>query len=257
MNKELFFNCLKETLEANNIENIDEIISEYEKKYEIGVSAGMEEEDIIESLGKIEDILNKYVKKESDKITYNIKVEDVFSSDFRIHKQNKDGIDINVSKEIKDYVEISTENHNIIIRPSKEFKGHRFFRSLRSGLIDIYYGPNVLFDDISLTTVSGDFDVDDITCNSATIITVSGDFDFEYLNAKEALLSTVSGDIDFNRIFVDVCRIKTVSGDIKADYCQIENLEVTTVSGDVDLTGVVKNKKSSSISGDITINEYK
>lgn len=257
MNKELFFNCLKETLQANNVENIDEIISEYERKYEIGISAGMSEEETIDGLGKIEDILNKYVKKESNKSTYNLKVEDVFSSDFRIQKQDKDGIDINVSKEIKDYVDVITENHNIIIKPSKEDKGYRIFRNIRSGYIDIYYGPNVSFDKISLTTVAGDFDVDEITCNSATIITVSGDFDFEYLNAKEALLSTVSGDIDFNRLFVDVCRIKTVSGDIKADYCQIENLEVTTVSGDVDLTGVVKNKKSSSISGDITINEYK
>lgn len=257
MTKEVFFNCLRETLENNNVENIDSIISEYEKKYEIGVSAGIGEEDTIENLGKIEDILKKYVKKESDKITYSIKVEDVFSSDFRIHRQENDGIDINVSREIKDYVEINTDNHTITIRPSKEDKGYRFFRNRRCGNIDIFYGPNVLFDEITLTTVSGDFDVDDITCNKANIVTVSGDFDFEYFNAKEALISTVSGDIDFNRLFVDLCKIKTVSGDVNADYCQIENLEVSTVSGDVDLTGVVKNKKSSSISGDITINQYK
>ena len=270
MNKEEYLNKIRELLEKENVEGVENIISDIEKKYDLGVMAGLSEDEIVDDLGTPFDILGKYKQKDEDLKYMDMEINDPFSSDIRIEKREEEGIDIRISKDLKDKMEVIVEDNKISIKP---FRKNNHFRIIRSSEIAIFYGPNIKFGNVSLYTASGDSIIDDIECKIVKIETVSGDFeikgisaesvflktvsgDFEVkgISAESVILKTVSGDIDINTLKTGACSISTVSGDIDVSSCNINSLVVSTISGDIDVTGVVKTSKCTRISGDININ---
>lgn len=250
MNKNEYLNKVKEVLINANVDNIEEIISELDKKYEIGLMAGLSDEEIISDLGKEDDILRKYQNKNSEYCFMDMEINDPFSSDINIINRDENGIDIKLSKELKDKLTVVVEDDQVTIKPI----GNKTHFRIRSSEMAIYIGPNIKFNKVTIFTVSGDSTIGSLSCESAKIDTVSGDFDIESLSAKSLNLETVSGDISINELKVDNCVISCVSGDIDVNSCKIGSLVVSTISGDVEMTGSVKTSKCSRISGDITIN---
>ncbi len=251
MTKEEYLNKLKELLKAENIENVDEIIEEVNQKFDLGMSAGLTDDEIISDIGSPEEILLKNKKEHKDTKILDIEIADPFSSDIIIRERSENGIDIRLSKELKDKLNVVITDDKISIKP---FNKLNHYRNLRSCEINVQYGPNINFNNVSLYTVSGDGVIDKIKCNNAKIETVSGDFDINYLEAESIVLKTVSGDIDIEKLKTISCTISTVSGDVNIASCIIKSLVASTISGDIDITGNVNSSKCSKISGDITIN---
>ena len=251
MNKQEYLNKLEELLKADNIENSDSIIEEASQKFDIGSMAGLSDDEIIADLGSPEEIVRKNKKVHRDNKVLDIEIADPFSSDIIIHERSENGIDIRLSRELKDKLNVIINDDKISIKP---FNKLNHYRNLRSCEINVEYGPNITFNNVSLHTVSGDGDIDNIKCRNANIETVSGDFDIDSLEAESVVLKTVSGDIDIDDLKTNVCTITTVSGDVDTSSCSIKSLVATTISGDIDITGLVNSSKCSKISGDITIN---
>lgn len=251
MTKEEYLSKLKELLNTENVENADEIIEEMGQKFDLGSMAGLSDEEIIADIGSPEDILLKNKKVHKDTKTIDIEIADPFSSDIIVHERSENGIDIRLSKELKDKLNVIITDDRISIKP---FNKLNHYRNLRSCEINVEYGPNIEFNNVSLYTVAGDGEIERIKCNNAKIETVSGDFDIDYLEAESLVLKTVSGDIDIEDLKTNVCSITTVSGDVDIDSCTIKSLVATTISGDIDICGSVNSSKCSKISGDISIN---
>lgn len=251
MTKEEYLNRLNELLKDENIENADEILEEIKQKYDLGKMAGLADDEIIEDIGNPEEVLGRNKKTHIDVKTLDIEIADVFSSDIEFRERDENGIDIRLSKDLKDKMTVNVTDDKITIKPINKMNHYRVSRSSE---ICIEYGPNIDFNNVSFYTVSGDGEIEKIKCNSVKVETVSGDFDIDYLEAESVVLKTVSGDIDVSTLKAKVCTISTVSGDVGVDSGNITSLVASTISGDIDVCAAVKTSKCSKISGDITIN---
>ena len=98
--------------------------------------------------------------------------------------------------------------------------------------------PGKQYDNLDVSTVSGDVYIDNITVNNHAISTVSGDVDVEKLTG-ESDISTTSGDVFiFTKMIDSPMLIETVSGDIEVEVESTPSnatLNVDTVSGDINL----------------------
>ena len=101
---------------------------------------------------------------------------------------------------------------------------------------------------VSLNSVSGNFDWEQLTVDQLTADTVSGDLDFEFIACREAALNTISGETDLTLpVQGGTVRFDTASGDLitqrayqKQDHfygfgpadCKIS---VSSTSGDLEI----------------------
>lgn len=246
MNKEEYLEKLKNRLENEKINNQEEILNKYENRFDIGYKAGLSDDEIIEMLGPVEEIiLNNNV---DDKTEYNLDITEVFIEDVYIKNKKGTGIDINLSDELKDYINITTDNHKIIIKN----KSGVFFKK-HVGSIEILIGENIKFNEVVINTVKCDYEIEQLDAQSISIATVSGDSNIERMSAKKISLSIVSADVAVRDLKANELIVSTVSGDITCNYVDVEMAKLSTISGDINLTGKIKEKRTSSISGDINI----
>ena len=63
MTKEEYLEKLKIVLEANNIDNVDEIVEKYKKRFVLAKDADMSDEEAIKILGDPEQVVKKYKKE--------------------------------------------------------------------------------------------------------------------------------------------------------------------------------------------------
>jgi len=97
------------------------------------------------------------------------------------------------------------------------------------------------FETVSMSSVSGDCNVKDLkVVNEISVNTVSGDFQFRNTYAKNASLSSVSGDINGQEFYVDTVDLKSVSGDINiTNHDKTKPIAVgrkRTISGDLNIS---------------------
>lgn len=252
MNREEYINELKKALAEKEIDNIDEIIDKYQKRFEIGYKAGMTDEEIIDSLGSVDDIVNSYTRVDEPKYTYDLEISDVLISDLYIESIDEDGFNINISEELNDKLDIKTDNNRIQIR-------NKFNRSIfkkTKGTLTLQIGKNITFNQVSLNFTSTDCHIDKINCKAIAINIVSGDIEADLINADIIKISSVSGDANIIRMSANDVSVSTVSGDFDIKNINAVDAKISTISGDINLTGRIDNKSFSSISGDITMNEY-
>ena len=115
--------------------------------------AGLSDDEISADLGSPEDIVRKNKKVHRDNKVLDIEIADPFSSDIIIHERSENGIDIRLSRELKDKLNVIINDDKISIKP---FNKLNHYRNLRSCEINVEYGPNITFNNVSLHTVSGD-----------------------------------------------------------------------------------------------------
>lgn len=246
--KDDFLKCLELALIDANIGNYEEIIEKYKKHFETANAAGMTEEEAIKMMGPINSIVNKYIVDEEDtKEIYTLKIDDALADKIVIAKSDKPGISITIDDVLLDKLNISRKDKKINI--SDKF-GKSFFRKCR-GTILLEIGSEITFDSFEILTVSCDVSIESVVADKCRLYTVSGDFEIEKIITKELVLNSVSGDMEIVRIKTNEIKVSTVSGDVDIDYVEAEVGILDTISGDINLSGKIKLKRGSSITGSI------
>lgn len=255
MTKNEYLANLEKALIANHIDNYQEIVEKYRKRFELAASADMTEEEAIKMMGSVESVVRKYViNNETEyKDTYSLKLDTALADKIVIKNTEQQGITVNMDEELFEKININRNEKKLTI--SDKF-GKSLFRKAR-GKVLIEVGPNVIFDLFSISTVSCDVEICSVNARKYTVQNVSGDYHIERINADEVRLTTVSGDYDILRIKAQNLRISTVSGDVKVSYLDIDNAIFDTISGDIAVSGRIKTKKGSCISGNINYTEIK
>ena len=133
-------------------------------------------------------------------------------------------------------------------------------KSATSGFFKKLIGPDTLYvkipdrlEKLSLSSLSGDVDVSNVTVKRADLKTMSGDVVINAVNNKDVYASTMSGDVNAVNLSAVISELKTISGDVEFSG-DSENLSVSSTSGDLnvkaDRTKVVR---AVSVSGDINL----
>ena len=254
MNKKEYLQELETSLKNFKVENYEEIVEKYRKRFVLANDAGMTEEEAIKMMGSVESVCKKYVFTEDTTNYYDFfefKLEDALASEIKFIRSDKDGIVVNVDEDLIDKLNINRMDHKLVIN-DKFAKS--FFRK-RKGNILIEIGPNIKFTKFDISTVSCDVEICDVEAQKFSIHNVSGDYEIEKLICDNINLTTVSGDFDINRITTKEIKISTVSGDADIRYIKADIAIFDTISGDITLCGRVKLKRGSSISGSINYKE--
>ena len=246
--KDVFLKSLELALIDANIGNYEEIIKKYKKHFETANAAGMTEEEAIKMMGPINSIVNKYiVDEENTKEIYTLKIDDALASKIVVATSEKPGISITIDDVLLDKLNITRKDNKINI--SDKF-GKSFFRKC-SGTILLEVGNEIMFDAFEIMTVNCDVTIDAVVADKCRLYTVNGDFDIEKIITKELVLNSVSGDMDIVRIKTNDLKVSTISGDVDIDYVEAEVGVLDTISGDINLSGKIKLKRGSSITGSI------
>lgn len=251
MSKEEYLSKLRSLLEEGNVSDIDKILEAYEKRYQIGLDAGLSDSEIYEMLLDPEVAAEKYLKDKDEFVYYDLELDEVFADDIHITSSPRKGIDINVDEELRDKITISTDNHQIKIASKNIGRIKR-----TDGDIKIEIGYNIKFNKVIINTISTDYHIEQIDTKTLKISNVSGDFSITRVNADSVDLSTVSGDISIKRIVTQSFVSSLVSGDLDIGYLDCDSANISTVSGDACIKGKINKRNCSSISGTISITEY-
>ena len=101
MTRNEYLSTLKDRLIKEKATNIDEIITKYENRFDLGYKASMSDDEIIESLGNIDDIILKEVKKDNPSFNnVNVSLElDSFEKLYIKENLDPNAINLEISKE--------------------------------------------------------------------------------------------------------------------------------------------------------------
>ena len=251
MTKDEYLSSLRNLLETNNIPNVDNIINQYNERFNIGYKALLTDDEIIERLGDINDILKKYQENNS-KILYDIEVSTALIVDFSIEYTDDDNINIDVSEDLKEKIDINTTNNKIVIKN----KLYSNFLKRNSGELKIKIGKNVELDNVKLSFTATDIKISDLACQHLLLRITSGDAVINSLKACDININTVSGDVEIKKLTCDELVCNSVSGDISINNVISKNAKVSSISGDVYLHGHIDKRSFSVISGDLIYKEF-
>lgn len=255
MNKFEYLELLESTLKDNNIENYEDIVEKYRKRFDLANDAGMTEEEAIKMMGSVESVCKKYMN--NDDTTnyfeyYDFKLDDALASEIIFKKTDNNGITVNIDDVLIERLNINRSDHKLVI--SDRF-AKSFFRK-RRGTILIEIGKNIKFNKFEINTVNCDVIICDIDATKFSVHNVSGDYVIDKLKCENINLITISGDFTANSIITKEIKISTVSGDADIKYIESDIAIFDTISGDINLSGNVKLKRGSSITGSINYKEF-
>ncbi len=113
---------------------------------------------------------------------------------------------------------------------------------------------------LKLNTVGSDATLEHMTIDAMDLSQVSGDLDMVHTHIKHSFnMGTVSGDVDLNDVTCDDVNVNTVSGDVDGHEFYPNTLKFRSISGDVTIHNKQKSDikivKQSSVSGDINISQ--
>ncbi len=245
-----------EELTQRAIENgadADSIVNTYKNRYQLGIEAGMSEEEIVSRFGNVEDIIRTKQEKKTNQLKL-FRIITPFGGDITFKTSNDNTIHIDMDKRALDLYNTYISDDELIIEPFK--KESKIFRRADTD-ITVSFPETTTFRAVDIKGINADIDSKDFgfVCEDFILNTTSGDCDFVYIKANNTEISTVNGDISISNLFTNLCEINTVSGDIETKRGAINDLDVSTVNGDISINGKVEKVNSSSISGDITIND--
>lgn len=264
MTRDEYISELRRALDNNSIANYTEIVEKYERRFDLGLEAGLSIDEIITMLGSVEDVVTMYLSKKVDlkdtDFVFDVEDERKYSlniktniADVDIVRGRKEGIVISMDNQTSNNVTVKNIDHKISIEDN--FTKSIFVRGNKT--IKIEVGDEVVFDEINISTTSCDLDMCSLIVKELNYKTVSGDASMDKLTTKQVKLYTVSGDIDIDKLLCNEVKMTTVSGDIDIDYLEAKDAFISTVSGDINITGKCQNKKCQCVSGDINYRDVK
>lgn len=255
--KDLYLYNLRESLEKESIDDSEKIIEKIEKRYNLGLEAGLTEEEIEEMLGNVQDIVKQYVNTSDDiviedKKEYSLDIRSI-SDDIIIDVIDTNEIEYELEAVNINYYDISFLDNELKIKYKKtKFLG---LNRKSSGNILIKLPKSIKYNNLNISSTSGDIIIrGNIISNTIKINSVSGDISLDEMSCDNMKVSTVSGDISSLSIEGKDVYVDTISGDMGCNMLNSDNLSISTVSGDINITHANANIKASSISGEIIVN---
>jgi len=117
------------------------------------------------------------------------------------------------TRNLDEYVEISSKNHSLRIRVDKHNRGLRgFLNSISTKFLVVVQLPTSAA--LKITTISGDVDVDQ-TVNNIDINCISGSISVLHNPTLSCTLKTISGNISTHTFSGCEYSLNSISGDIK------------------------------------------
>lgn len=267
--KDDYLKRLSNSLDYYNIENKEEVLEKYKKRYEFGLESGLDPLEIEKRLGdpvKVAEELstdNTTINNESNDNTDNTKKANNFVDGYNlIVKTVADEIVISESKNNEINIKFentSKESYDVITDVNKgikiDYHKTKYFSLNRKpkGKIIIELPNNITFDKITISTTSGNISINELKSKELDIVIVSSRVDFKYLSSSRVKLQTVSGEISGYQIDTNDLSIHTISGDIMVTTVESEIIKIDTVSGDVKISKAKGQIKTSSVTGDIIV----
>lgn len=152
---------------------------------------------------------------------------------------------------------VDKSNSTIEIKESNKPQFFIFYIGFIEQISYDVYIPKTYEKSLEIKSVSGDIEVNEsLKFEDLTISSTSGDVKMGNVEAKDIKIETISGDIKLQDIKSDNLKLKAVSGDIKA-LSAIGNIEVKTTSGEIEFHKIDGKISATSVSGNIKSEDFK
>jgi DUF4097 and DUF4098 domain-containing protein YvlB len=264
MTQKAYLEQLEDALEALDPKDKDELMADFKEHFEIGLSEGKSEKEIIDSLGPLDELIqsldlkrleNHKQKTDDFRKTFSSSIEKVIidgvQADVTINasQDNQIHLDYEISKRIlgKLSTEVTTkqEGNTLFVTVVNE---NRLFRNSVEPVDLSFDLPKTLIE-LVCKTASGDIRIDDCAVENLDLHSLSGDIGVDDFKAKSIKVVGVSSDIDLTKISGDL-QIKTVSGDVNVFEHNGDTCNIESVSGDIEYDGTAKQMRVNTTSGD-------
>lgn len=174
-----------------------------------------------------------------------------------LFKENNNESQINIEEEFnrKFILAIFTPNIRYEIIIPKKYQENIDINTISGDIEFTQQNTNPIYKNFKLSSTSGDILLkENFKTNNMTLKTVSGDIDTNNIDTKELSITSTSGDITLEKIETKNSKIKTISGSIEIESIT-GKIKTNTVSGDVDINNllVTNNSSITTTSGDIDI----
>ncbi|WP_167957792.1 DUF4097 family beta strand repeat-containing protein [Anaerosporobacter faecicola] len=273
MNKERYLSEIKKALVDASVDQgiIEEVISDYEEHFRMGMKNGKIEEEICEELGSIEEIVaeirgmegnNKPNEKKEEK--YSLVAEELQNE----QKQQEAG---NTSMGNAPFTKVQVEGvcADVQVFHGPEFQvnymnngsekdklAYQFYHYQEGDTMYVGVKENftkMLFRIFHTTNIRLDIQMPDFV-EDLKVKLVSGDCRLEGVQLQKLAVNTASGDITMNQVSAIDGEIHSSSGDLRVDSSRISHLYAKSSSGDVTAMYVTGNVlRCNSSSGDLGI----
>lgn len=216
------------------------------------------------SFGNLENIRKQeYIKKEQEislfdlnKISLEFKTSDLnvfFTEDTQIRVVQYSYKDVNEDE----LFQVNKTGSHITISENMKPRFRFFYFGFMDGIVYDVYIPKEYEGSLNIKAVSGDVEVEEsLKFEDLTISSTSGDIKMGNVEAKNITIETISGDIKLQQLENETLKLKTVSGDIFVESAK-EKIEGKTTSGNIEIQKIEGNVELSSVSGDIKSEDFK
>lgn len=264
MNKDEYLKVLRNKLSELNIDVKEEIMNDFTNHFEIGHQNGLNDDELMTSLGSIDEILESFEslsKQEKVTVDQNNQAKEFTCKITRVivqarHanttlKHSVDGefhVDLNKDGKLPERL-----NHTLIAYQEEEtfiinvlpifpYKSHGDYELM------IQVPKNLDF--IQLNSSSGDIHTGELIINQIEIHSASGDCHLNEIHTEQLKIEVASSDIHIHNLSGD-CEIKSASGDVRISKSYGKNLNYNNASGDLFIDADYLNIKLNNVSGDI------
>ncbi len=229
----------------NAADNITRIFSEAEDEINEEPDE-FDEDENSEFVSFSEDIENVVIEVESADVFLDTSDDDSLNFNYE-----NDG---NPNQKLLYRFDVKQKGKTLYATVKKQNSLSNFFQTLGSPDISLYVGLNDSVKKVSVRTMSGDVNAEEIDIEQLKINSMSGDIDVSDCSIITTELSTMSGDVNVTLDEGSALSVSSISGDIDFEGT-CESIHAKTTSGDIDFT--IDNENSditvSSVSGDIDI----
>lgn len=157
----------------------------------------------------------------------------------------------------EDLFKVEKTSSSIHISEYNKPRFHFFYFGIMDGMAYDIYLPKTYEGSLEVKAISGDIEVNEnLKFEDLVISSTSGDIKMGNVEAKSIRVETTSGDIKLQKLVEDTLRLKSVSGDIQVEEAH-GTIEAKTTSGSIELQKIEGNVDLSSISGDIKSDDFK
>lgn len=153
---------------------------------------------------------------------------------------------------------VDKSSSSVEISENRKSQIHMFFYIgfMEQIAYDVYI-PKTYEKDLEIKSVSGDIEVNEsLKFEDLTISSTSGDIKMGNIEAKDIEIETISGDIKLQELQSDNLKLKTVSGDILAESAT-GKIEAKTTSGNIEVKEIKGEVEFTSVSGNIKSEDFK
>lgn len=204
---------------------------------------------------------NEYIRKEEsidlvdvDKIELEFK-----SSDLNVHftEDTKMRVVQYSTKELNEDELFKVNRTSSTINISEKNKIYFFYIGFFDQKAYDVYIPKEYEKTLKISLVSGNIEVDEsLKFEDLTISSTSGDIKMRDIEAKSIGIETVSGDIKLQNLKEDNLKLKTTSGDISMGNI-VGEIEAKTTSGEIESRKIEGNVEMQSVSGNIECEDFR